>query len=118
MKHLDFISRLLFAIPMLLSGFFHFTKYNVVTRTVPTYMPFKEIWAYVTGIGFILAAISIILGKKTRLGAGLLGLMLFLFAFLIHFKGFLRGVPLASSWFIRDVALAGGAFYIASKAKD
>ena len=81
-------------------------------------MPFKEIWAYVTGIGFILAAISIILGKKTRLGAGLLGLMLFLFAFLIHFKGFLRGVPLASSWFIRDVALAGGAFYIASKAKD
>lgn len=118
MKHLDLIGRLLFAVPMILSGFFHFTKASVVTRTVPAYMPFKEIWVYVTGVGFILAAISIIIGKKSRLGAGLLGLMILLFAFLIHFKGFLRGVPLASSWFIRDVALAGGALFIASKAKD
>lgn len=118
MKLLDLIGRILFAVPMMMSGFIHFSKSAVVTRMVPSFMPAKEIWVYATGLGFILAGISIIIGKKSKIGALLLGIMIISFATLVHMGGFLKGNPLASSMFIRDMALGGAAIFIAAHSKD
>ena len=118
MRFLDLPGRILFAVPMMMSGFVHFSKPSIITRLVPKYIPMAEIWVYVTGVAFILAAISIIIGRKVRIGSGLLGLMILIFAMTVHLDGFLKGNPLASSMFIKDMALAGSAFYIASQAKD
>ncbi len=118
MKFLELPARIIFAVPMMMSGFVHFSKPGVISRVVPRYFPMPDIWVYVTGVAFILAGISIIIGKKTRLGATLLGLMLLAFALTVHLDGFLKSNPLASSMFIKDLALAGGALYIGSKAGD
>ncbi len=118
MKFLDLPGRILFAVPMMMSGFVHFSKPNIITRLVPKYIPVPEIWVYVTGVAFILAGISILIGKKMKLSGTMLGIMLLLFALSVHMDGFLKGNPLASSLFIRDMALAGAALFIGSKAAD
>ena len=118
MKFLDLPARILYGVPMMMSGFVHFSKPNIITRIVPDYFPMREIWVYVTGAAFILAGISIIVNKKTKLSAFLLGAMLLIFAITVHMDGFLKGNPLASSMFVKDMALSGAAFYIASKAPN
>ncbi len=118
MTVLEFIARLLFAIPMILAGIVHFSRTSVVARLVPRYLPNRELWVYLTGAGFILASIAIILNRKSRLAAYGLGIMLLLFALMIHMKGFLRGNPLASSLFLRDISLAGASIFLALKSRN
>ncbi|MEM9324458.1 MAG: DoxX family membrane protein [Bacteroidota bacterium] len=118
MKPIELIARIMYAIPMIMAGVVHFSKSSMVARMVPKYLPAKEVWVYVTGIGFILASIAIIINKKSRIAAISLGVMLLLFALMIHLRGFLKGVPLASSLFLRDISLAGASFFIAAKSKD
>lgn len=118
MKSLGYVGKLLFALPMALFGIFHFMNANAMTGLVPPMFPYPEVWVYLTGLSLVLAAIAIIIGKKARLAASLLGVMTMLFALLIHLSGFLSGDPVASSAFLKDIAIAGSAFFIASKVKN
>ena len=118
MKNLGFVGKLLYALPMAMFGFFHFMQASSMTGMVPSFLPAPIFWVYLTGLALLLAAVAIIIGKKTRLATTLLGVMLLLFALLIHFKGFLNQDPVSSSMFLKDLALSGAAFFMSSNLKD
>lgn len=102
------LGRYLFAIPMLIFGIFHFMNANAMAGMVP--LPGGVFWVYLTGAGFILAAISIVIKKHDRLACFLLGIMLLIFALSIHLGGAIDGDQNSTTQFLKDVALAGGAF--------
>ncbi|TVR78243.1 MAG: DoxX family protein [Saprospirales bacterium] len=102
------LGRYLFAIPMAVFGIFHFMSANDMAGMVP--LPGGVVWVYLTGLALILAAVSIIIRKHDRLACFLLGIMLLIFALSIHLPGFLEGDQGSTANFLKDIALAGGAF--------
>ena len=118
MKSLGFIGKLMFAGPMAMFGIFHFMGADSMTGMVPGFLPAPIAFVYLTGIALILAAVAIVAGKKAKLATQLLGLMLALFAVLIHLSGFMNQDPVSSSMFLKDVALAGGAWFMSAHLTD
>ena len=118
MKSLGFIGKLMFAGPMAMFGVFHFMGANSMTGMVPGYLPAPIVFVYLTGVALVLAAVAIVTGNKARLATQLLGLMLVLFAVLLHLPGFLNQDPVGSSSFLKDVALAGGAWFMSAHLKN
>ncbi len=102
------LGRYLFAIPMLIFGVFHFMNAGGMAEMAP--LPGGVFWIYLTGAALILAAISIIIKKHDRLACFLLGIMLLIFALSIHLGGAIDGDQASTTNFLKDVALAGGAF--------
>jgi putative oxidoreductase len=81
---------------------------------VPAFIPGGVFWVYVTGLALVLACISILIDKQTRLACNLLGLMLIIFVLTIHIPGFLGEMgDEALPNLLKDLALAGAAFYFA-----
>ncbi|RED93882.1 DoxX family protein [Marinoscillum furvescens] len=115
MKSLGFIGKLLYGLPFVMFGMFHFMNAEGMAGMVPAVFPFPEAWVYLTGLGHILAAVALIINKKAKLAMTLLGVMLLLFALLIHFNGFLNGDQSATTMFLKDIALSGAAFFMSSK---
>ncbi len=118
MKSLGFIGKLMYAGPMAMFGIFHFMGADNMSGIVPSFLPAPVIFVYLTGIALILAAVAIILGKKAKLATQLLGLMLALFAVLLWLPGFLNQNPSDSSMFLKDVALAGSAWFMSAHLSD
>ena len=118
MKSLGFIGKLMFAGPMAMFGIFHFMGADSMTGMVPSYLPAPIVFVYLTGISLILAAVAIVTGKKAKLATQLLGLMLALFALLLHLQGFMNQDPASSSMFLKDIALAGGAWFMSAHLSD
>lgn len=118
MKNLGYVGKLMFALPMAMFGFFHFMNASGMTGAVPSYLPAPIVFVYLTGTALILAAVAIIIGKKAKLAASLLGLMLLLFALMVHFSGFMSGDQVSSGMFLKDFALAGAAFFMSGHLKD
>lgn len=118
MKSLGFLGKLMYAGPMAMFGIFHLMGANDMAGMVPDFLPAPVVFVYLTGIAFILAAVAIIIGKKAKLAAQLLGLMIALFAVLIHLPGFLSQDPVSSAMFLKDIALAGGAWFMSAHLTD
>jgi uncharacterized membrane protein YphA (DoxX/SURF4 family) len=71
---------------------------------------------YISGLGLLGAAISMIIGKWDKLASVLLAVMLLLFVFLVHLQPALEG---DMGQLLKDTALAGGALnYAKYMAKD
>lgn len=118
MKGLEFLGKLLYAAPLALFGIFHFMNASSMSGMVPSYLPIREAWVYLTGLALILAAVAILTGKKAKLAAILLGVMILCFALLIHFNGFMSGNATSSSMFLKDITIAGAAFFMSTKLKN
>ena len=114
MKNLGYIGKLMYAGPMAMFGIFHFMGADGMTGMVPDILPAPIVFVYLTGVALILAAVAIIIGNRAKLATQLLGLMLALFAVLIHLSGFLAQDPAASAMFLKDIALAGAAWHMSS----
>jgi putative oxidoreductase len=112
------IGKVIYAILMGLFGIFHFGNADSMKGMVPNYFPAPIFWVYLTGVALILAAIAIIINKKGRLAAILLGVMLIIFALTIHLPGAAEGNQVSSSMFLKDLALAGAAFAISGALRD
>lgn len=109
------LGRYLFAIPMAVFGVNHFTD----ASTMAGYAPFGgEIIIYITGLTLILAAISLIIGKYDKLAAFLLGIFLLLTALTVWLPAIMNGAGEQMPNFLKDLALAGGAWGYALMAKD
>jgi uncharacterized membrane protein len=108
------IGRVLFALPLAVFGLFHFLNGGQMAGMVPSYFPGGVIWVYLTGAALIAAAVSIIMNKMNKLSGLLLGIMLVIFALTIHLPGGQASMPSL----LKDLALAGAAFYFSSTAKD
>ncbi|HRN92776.1 MAG TPA: hypothetical protein PLS87_10175 [Ferruginibacter sp.] len=73
-----------FALIMGLFGIFHLFYADNMAKKVPDYVPGGVIWVYITGTGFILFALAILLNKYTKLACYSLAAMLLIFIFTIH----------------------------------
>ena len=108
------IGKYLFAVPMAIFGLFHFMAAGDMNNMM--HPPGGEISIYITGIALVAAAVSIFIGKYDKLASALLGLMLLLFALILHLKNAMGG---DMSMFLKDIALAGGALmYATGHARD
>jgi len=110
------VAKILYAVPMGIFGLFHFMSAKAMARMVP--IPGGIIWIYITGTAFIAACISILINKKAKLAALLLGIMILIFALSIHLPGAMAGKQLPMTMLLKDIALAGGAFAFSGILKD
>jgi uncharacterized membrane protein len=118
MEKLTLIGRLFFAIALIGLGIEHFIFKDFITGRAPAWpqaIPGGLIWAYLTGIAFIIISISIISEKKSRFAAILAGVLIFLWAFLRNIPGVADDSLLGVSWTKTGKALVffGGALAIA-----
>jgi putative oxidoreductase len=106
------IAEIVFAIIFGYFGYLHFKNANMMGGMVPDFMPGDgKIWIYVTGAGFILAAIAIIIDMQKTLACYLLAAVLLIFVFAIHIKSFNTN----PSGFLKDTALAMAAIIIGNR---
>ena len=107
----DTIARLLFALPMLMFGGFHFMNAEWMAENLA---PFGGVVVvYITGACLIAAAVSIVIKKKAALATLLLGVFLVLTASLVQLPNVMAGEdPGAMAMLLKDVALSGGAFFM------
>lgn len=110
------LGRIVYALPLIAFSFGHFSNADAMRGMVP--VPGGVIWVYVTGACLLAAAVSIIINKKASLASLLLGILLLIFAFTIHFPNMLNGDMGGMSNFFKDTALAGAAFYMHGYLKD
>jgi uncharacterized membrane protein YphA (DoxX/SURF4 family) len=115
------LGRLIFPIPFLIFGLFHFMNaQGMADMVVPAYMPAKAIWVYLSGAGMIAAAISMYLGKYDKLATTLLAICLLLILLLVHLPGAMDGKnQMAVPMLLKDLGLAAGCMlYATGFAKD
>ena len=95
----------------------HFANANQMVGIVPGWLPLKTLWVYLSGLGLIAAPVALIIKNNAKLAMILLGVELMLFAVLIHMVSLMGGDMMSMGQLLKDVALAGGAFYIAGTVK-
>lgn len=61
------VGRILFAVPFLIFGLFHFTGADNMAGMVPSWLPGGVLWVYLTGVGLVAAPIAVLTGKKAVL---------------------------------------------------
>ena len=108
------LAAIVYALAIGTFGVLHFMHADMMKGMIPDYMPGGGIWIYITGGALIAAAISIIIGKFTRIACYLLALMLIIFVFTLHWKPAMDG-NLGS--LLKDTALAMGAIIIGNNSK-
>ena len=118
MKILHSLGKYMYLIPLAIFGLFHFMNAEAMSGMVPSFLPAKVVWVYLTGLALIAAVAAVILGKKAKLALQLLGLMLLLFAILLWLPGAIGGDQTATSMFLKDTALAGAAWYFSNDQKN
>jgi len=108
--------QIIYAIVMAIFGIFHFANGGNMTGFVPSWLPAPKFWVYLVGLALIAAAVSIIINKKASLATLLLGIMLVIFVLAIHLPGALgsdqAAAQLSSTMLLKDLALAGAAFFM------
>ncbi len=112
------VARYLYAIPFVIFGLFHFMNAGKMAPMVP--LPGGVFWIYLTGLGLVAAGISIIIQKRAKLAALLLGIMLLIFILTIHLPGLMNEATMQTSMMnlLKDMALMGAAFTYSGLATD
>ena len=116
------ISITLLAIVMIIFGIYHFMYPKNLVAFLPSFFQAGNIWIYIPGAAFILAAIAFITNKQVKLAGYLLALLLIIFVITIHLPNFLNGGTdeyrqIALISMLKDTAIAAFALHIAANSK-
>ncbi|NNV53907.1 DoxX family protein [Limnovirga soli] len=122
-KTISRIAISLLAIVMFIFGLYHFMYPQNLIAYLPGFLPPGNIWVYIPGAAFILAAIAFITNKQVRLAGYLLALLLFIFVVTIHLPNYLNGSSdeyrqISLINLLKDLALAAFALHIAANADN
>lgn len=109
-------ARYIFALPFAVFGLMHFMMADNMAGLVPAYVPGGVIWVYLTGAALLAASVAIMINKKAKLASFLLGVLMVVFALTIHLAAVIGGDQMSMGSFLKDMALAGAAFFYSSKA--
>jgi len=109
---------ILYAIPIGVFGIFHFMSATMMATMVPGWIPGGVVWIYITGLALLAAAVSIIINKKASLATMLLGVLLVIFVLTMHLPGVIGGNEASMPMVLKDLALAGAAFYMSANFKE
>lgn len=106
-------ARWMSGLPPIVFGSLHLIGIHVFASIVPRWIPFRDFWAALTGIAFLLAGVAICSGIKDVLAARLLALMLLLFEGLVEVPPIFIRVHNQGTWGAAVYNLAAiGAFWI------
>ncbi len=122
-KTMSRISISLLAIVMMIFGIYHFMKPENMANYIPAFLPGGNIWVYIVGAAFILAAIAFITNRMVRLTGYLLAILLIIFVLTIHLPNYINGSndmdrQAALMNLLKDTALAAFALHIAANAEN
>jgi putative oxidoreductase len=111
------LGRWFFALPFAIFGLFHFMNAQAMADyVVPSYMPAKAVWVYLSGAGLIGAAVAIATGKYDKLATTLLAVFLILLVVMVHLQGAMSGTEgsqASMSMLLKDLSLAGASMLYA-----
>jgi uncharacterized membrane protein YphA (DoxX/SURF4 family) len=112
MRILRETGKFIFALAFIGLGIFNIVQGGNAAKFVPYFMPVPTLWVFVTGVAYILAAISIIINVQSRLACILLGLLVFLIAFSVHGLRLIHGQNVTANaiGFLEALAIGAGAW--------
>jgi putative oxidoreductase len=108
MKTLSTLGRIIYAVPFVIFGIFHFIDAGLLAGLLKGW-PIPEAFIYFSGLAFILAGVSILLNYKARLASLLLALLLLIIIVFVHLPGVTSGSQTALTSLLKDAALLGAA---------
>lgn len=116
------IGRILYALVVAFFGINHFMNGTGMQNTVPSFIPGGVFWVYFTGAALLLAAISFLIDKQTRLAGLLMAAFLLIIVLTIHLPAVLHAPDVSSVRFpltnlVKDTGLAAGALMVAGGPK-
>ena len=118
------IAIVLLALVMAVFGVYHFVYPQNLVGYVPSFLPNAgNLWVYIPGAAFILAAIAFITNKMVKLASYLLAALLFIFVLTIHLPNFINGGSdetrqLSLINLLKDTAIAAFAMHIAANSSN
>ncbi len=114
------LARILYGLALVAFGFSHFFYVNMTTPLVPTYLPFHDAWAYITGGAYLAAGVAIITGIFARLAAVLVALQIALITILVWAPIVAAGNISAGHWQETVVScfIAAGAWVMAESYRE
>ena len=118
MKTIAEMGRLLYGLPLIVFGIFHFINTRALKAIVPSIIPGDTFWVILTGAALIAAGISIVIKKQIQTTSYFLAIMLVCFVLLVHLPSALEGDMTAINAVLKDTALAGGAILLGSYFKN
>ena len=115
------LGTILFALTIISFSIDHFVYAHEAADYVPAWVPNHVMWLYITGSALLAAGIAILFDIKRKLGATLLGVMIFIWVIILHIPRVIVG-PMdnsgeSSSAFLA-LAYCGIAFVIAGAARS
>ena len=118
------IAIILLALVMAVFGIYHFIYPQNLVNYVPSFLPdLGNLWVYIPGAAFILAAVAFITNKMVKTAGYLLAILLFIFVLTIHVPNFLHGSSdeyrqLSFINMLKDTAIAAFAMHIAANSPN
>jgi uncharacterized membrane protein len=115
------IGVIFYALVIAFFGLNHFMYGTGMAKMVPKFLPGGEFWVYITGALLLLAAISFLVNKYSRLAGLLLALFLLLIVLTVHLPAVMNAPDTDSRRFplvnlIKDTGLAAAALLVAARA--
>ncbi len=122
-QNLSRFAIILLALVMAVFGVYHFIYPGNLIGYLPLYRPKRDLWVYLPGAAYILAAIAFITNKKVKLAAYLLAALLIISVLAIHLPAFLNAgdADVRREEFInllKDIAIAAFALHIAANSPN
>jgi uncharacterized membrane protein YphA (DoxX/SURF4 family) len=117
MKILGAIGRIIYSVPFVIFGVFHFMNASSMASTMLSGWPYGEILLYISGAAFILGGVAILFGFFGRLAGILLAVLLLIIILAIHLPGVQAGNQMSVSSLLKDSALLGAALSYAATMK-
>ena len=114
------LARRLYAVGLPLVGLAHFLGADGATAYVPTWLPLRVGWVYLTGAGHVAAGLAILLGVLPRLAAVLEAAQITAFVILVHIPA-VSGAPgdrLQWAMLIYALSIAASAWLAAATSAD
>jgi len=116
----NIIARFFMAIGLGILAYQHYMYLSFIETLIPAWLPGHAFWAWLVLIGFILAAISILVGLKMRIATLALAALFLTWVLILHLPRAIGAGSIEAEWTSTFVALAwgGAALLLAGTAKD
>jgi uncharacterized membrane protein len=112
------VAIILFAFIIGLFGANHFLNATDMASNVPSFLPFPKALVYISGTGFLLAAVAFIINRYVKIAGYLLAVLLLIIVFSVDVPGMINSHDLHIRMLfvtnmLKDAALAMAAIIIA-----
>ncbi|MDQ3714211.1 MAG: hypothetical protein M3388_18620 [Acidobacteriota bacterium] len=120
LKNISMVSRYLLAILLIVFGVQQFMNLDFLTAKVPVYLPLRMFWVYLTGMWLIITGANVLINKKARLFAVVLGAVLLIVNLLNYVPALMsesRSALLLTAAML-DLAITCGVFILADSSPE